>query len=147
MAGLRMRDGLILAGGLALFLWATLPPEKVSLNEDCSPAGGPAAFSALLYGGSFWRTQMDALLAERDDLLTQPARRARADAEAERAMRENPALEERMMRLNREQGRIDDKVEKERHEAALQSARLRRVAWLMACEAEISQRLAKQDKP
>ena len=141
MAGLRMRDALILAGGLAIFFWATLPPDQVALNEACEPAGGPAVFSAKIYPGSFWRSQLDAVINERNDLLTQPARRARNQAEIEREMRENPALEEKMMRLSREQGRIDDRIEKERHEAALQSARLKKVTWLMQCEAEITQRL------
>jgi hypothetical protein len=143
MASKRMRDGLILAAGLGLFLWATLPPTKVSLDESCQPAGGPAAFSALIYPSSFWRSQLESLVAERDDLLAQPARRARAQAEAEREMRENPALEERMMRLSREQERVDDKIERERREAAAQSARLKRVTWLMQCEAEVAARLAK----
>ncbi|OAN47994.1 hypothetical protein A6A04_04345 [Paramagnetospirillum marisnigri] len=143
MASKRVRDGLILAAGLGLFLWATLPPDKVSLNEGCEPKGGPAAFSAFIYPTSFWRTQLEALVVERNDLLSQPARRARAQAEAEREMRENPALEERMMRLSREQERVDDKLERERREAALQSARLQRITWLMQCEAEVAARLAK----
>jgi hypothetical protein len=143
MANRLVRDGLILAGGIGLFFWATQPPDKVALDDQCQPAGGPAAFSAALYGNSFWRGQLDAVVAERDNLLTQPARRARADAELEREMRENPSREEKMMRLSRDQERIDDKIERERHEAALQSARLRRIAWLMACEADITQRLAR----
>lgn len=142
MAGIWMKDVLVLAGGLALFFWATLPSDKVTIDEACEPVGGPAAFSAFIYGKSFWRSQLDAVVSERNDLLTQPARRARNQEEAEREARENPALEEKMMRLSREQNRVDDRVEKERREAAIQSARLRRVAWLMACEGIISQKLA-----
>ncbi|MDO8608452.1 MAG: hypothetical protein Q7R40_18120 [Phaeospirillum sp.] len=138
---LRLRDALILAGGLGLFLWATLPPGKVVFNEECEPTGGPAAFSALIYPTSFWQSQLDAAMAERGDLLAQPARRARAAAEAEREARENPALEERMMRLSREQSRVDDRYEKERIEAALQSARLKRITLLMHCEGVIAQKL------
>ncbi|RAU23952.1 hypothetical protein CU669_02455 [Paramagnetospirillum kuznetsovii] len=143
MARIKARDALILAGGFALFFWATLPPDKVALNESCEPAGGPAAFSAAIYRSGFWQTQLDAVIVERNNLLTQPARRARNEAEIEREARENPALEEKMMRLSREQGRIDDRIEKERHEAALQSARLKKVAWLMGCETVIAQKLAK----
>ncbi|CAA7612208.1 hypothetical protein [Magnetospirillum sp. SS-4] len=141
MFRIRARDMLILAGGAALFFWAVLPPDKVALDESCQPSGGPAAFSAAIYGDSFWKAQLAAVTRERDDLLTQPARRARADMELEREMRENPSLEERMMRLSREQNRVDDRVEKERREAAAQSARLKRVAWLMQCEAEIAWKL------
>lgn len=141
MANIRLRDALVLAGGLALFFWATLPPDKVAFNDDCEPAGGPAAFSAWIYRGSFWQSQLEAAVAERTDLLTQPARRARAAAEAEREARENPALEERMMRLSREQSRIDDRYQREQHEAALQSARLKRIAILLHCEAVIAQKL------
>ncbi|TAN59398.1 MAG: hypothetical protein EPN20_15150 [Magnetospirillum sp.] len=141
MANTRLRDALVLAGGLALFFWATLPPDKVSFNDDCEPAGGPAAFSAWIYRGSFWQSQLEAAVAERTDLLSQPARRARAAAEAEREARENPALEERMMRLSREQSRIDDRYQREQHEAALQSARLKRIAILLHCEAVIAQKL------
>ena len=141
MANTRLRDALILAGGLAVFFWATLPPGKVAFNDQCMPAGGPAVFSAMIYRGSFWQAQLDAAIAERNDLLTQPARRARNQDEAEREARENPALEERMMRLSRDQERIDDRYERERHEAALQSARLKRIAVLMACETEISQKI------
>lgn len=141
MANTRVRDALILTGGLALFFWATLPPNKVAFDEQCEPAGGPAAFSAFIYRDSFWQSQLDAAIAERDDLLTQPARRARNEAEIQREARENPALEEKMMRLSREQSRIDDRYEKERHEAALQSARLKRVALLMACETVIAEKL------
>jgi hypothetical protein len=141
MANFRMKETLVLAGCAALFFWAVLPPDKVSLDESCQPSGGPAAFSAAIYGSTFWQAQLDAVIQERNDLLTQPARRARAEMELEREMRENPALEERMMRLSREQNRVDDKIEKERREAAAQSARLKRVAWLMQCEAEIAQKL------
>ncbi|MBV5324466.1 MAG: hypothetical protein J0626_03905, partial [Rhodospirillaceae bacterium] len=84
---------------------------------------------------------LDAAVIERNDLLTQPARRARNQLEAEREARENPAGEERMMRLSRDQERIDDRYERERHEAALQSARLKRIAVLMRCEAEIAQKV------
>lgn len=142
MAAVRMKDAVILAAGLGICFWATLPPDKVAFDEACEPAGGPASFSAVIYGKSFWRAQLEAAIAERNDLLTQPARRARNAAEIEREARENPALEEKMMRLSREQGRIDDRVERERHEAALQSARLKKVAWLMGCEGIIAQKLA-----
>ena len=141
MANTRLRDALILAGGLAVFFWATLPPSKVAFDDQCEPAGGPATFSAMIYRGSFWQSQLDAAIAERNDLLAQPARRARNQAEAEREARENPAMEERMMRLSRDQERIDDRYERERHEAALQSARLKRIALLMACETQISQKI------
>lgn len=137
----RLRDALILGGGLAVFFWATLPPHKVAFNGDCEPAGGPATFSAFIYRESFWQAQLEAAVAERTDLLTQPARRARAAAELERETRENPALEEKMMRLSRDQDRIDDKYQREQHEAALQSARLKRIAVLMQCEAVIAQKL------
>ena len=141
MTNPRIRDALILAGGLAVFFWATLPPDKVAFDDKCEPAGGPASFSAMIYRNSFWQSQLDAAVAERNDLLTQPARRARNQEEVAREARENPALEERMMRLSRDQERIDDRYERERHEAALQSARLKRIALLMACETTISQKI------
>ncbi len=141
MANPRLRDALVLAGALALFFWATLPPDKVAFNDECEPAGGPAAFSAFIYRSSFWEAQLDAAVAERNDLLTQPARRARAAAELEREMHENPSLEEKMMRLSRDQERIDDRYEREQHEAALQSARLKRIAALMRCEGIIAERI------
>jgi hypothetical protein len=142
MAGSRTRDISILAAGLAMLVWAAIPPDKVALDDDCEPGGGPAAFSAMIFRGAFWRAQLDAVTAERDDLLSQPARWARNQEEAAREARENPAMEERMMRLSREQERVDDKIERERREAQRQSVRLKRIAWLMACEGRIAQKLA-----
>ena len=145
MADTRLRDALVLAGGLALFFWATLPPDKVAFNDDCDAVGGPASFSAAIYRRSFWRAQLDAAVAERNDLLTQPARRARNEDEEKREARENPAREEKMMRLSREQEQQEadasDAYKREQHEAALQSARLKRIAMLMRCEAVIADRL------
>ncbi len=141
MATFRLRDLLLVAGGVAVLAWATLPPDKVAFDEECRPNGGPTAFSAVLYPDTFWRRQLDAAVAERDYLLIQPARRARIEAEMERESRESSVLEDRMMRLSREQSRVDDAAERERREAAQQSARLRKLAWLMRCEADIRQRL------
>ncbi len=137
---LRLRDMLLIGAGLAFLVWAVLPPSSLALNESCAPQGGPASISAALFPGSFWEKQLTVVLAERDELLGRPARRARIEAELQR---EASAIEGRMDRLNREQSRIDDRAEKERQEMAEQSARLKRVAWLMGCEGEIRQRLAK----
>jgi len=141
MSKTRRRDALVLAGCLALFFWATLPPAKVAFNESCEPQGGPATFSALIYRGSFWQAQLNAAIAERNDLLTQPYRRERNEEEIKRQMSEDPSLEEKMMRLSRDQDRIDDTYERERHEAAIQNARLKRITTLMRCEAVIAEKL------
>ena len=140
MAMPRLRDMLLIGAGLAFLVWAVLPPSSLALDKSCAPHGGPASVGAALFPGTFWEKQLTAALAERDDLLARPARRARIDAQVQS---EASAIEGRMDRLNREQGRIDDRVEKERHDMAEQSARLKRVAWLMGCEGEIRQRLAK----
>jgi len=140
MVKLRLRDMLLVGSGVAFLVWAALPPSSLSLDESCAPQNGPPALSAALFPGSFWEKQLTAVLIERDDLLARPARRARIDAQVKS---EASAIEGRMDRLNREQGRIDDRAEKERHDMAEQSARLKRVAWLMGCEGEIRQRLAK----
>lgn len=134
----RLRDILLVGAGLAFLVWAVLPPSSLALDESCAPQGGPAAIGASLFPGTFWEKQLTAVLIERDDLLARPARRARIDAQIKS---EASAIEGRMDRLNREQGRIDDRAEKERHDMAEQSARLKRVAWLMGCEGEIRQRL------
>jgi hypothetical protein len=136
----RLRDMLLMGAGLAFLGWAVLPPSSLSLDESCTPSGGPPSLSAALFPGLFWERQLVAVLAERDDLLARPARRARIDAQIRS---EASAIEGRMDRLNREQGRIDDRAEKERHDMAEQSARLKRVAWLMGCEADIRQKLAR----
>lgn len=140
MTRLRLRDILLIGAGLAFLGWAVLPPSSLSLDESCSPTGGPPSLSAALFPGTFWQRQLTAILAERDDLLARPARRARIEAQI-RA--EASAIEGRMDRLNREQGRIDDRAEKERHDMLEQSTRLKRVAWLMECEAGIHQKLAR----
>jgi len=138
---LSLRDLTLIAGGLAVLAWATWPPDRVAFNDACQPLGGPATMSAALYGNGFWRSQLEAATVERNLLLTQPGRRSRIDAEAKRQMQDASPLEGRMMRLSQAEGRVDDALERERQEAAQQSARLRRIAVLMACEAEISQRL------
>jgi hypothetical protein len=140
MATLRLREALLIGSGLVLLGWAVMPPESLSLDPSCSPGGGPPAVSAVLFPGTFWSKQLEAVLAERDELLGRPARRARIEAQIQS---EASAIEGRMDRLNREQSRIDDRAEKERREMAEQRARLTRIAWLMECEGEIRQRLAK----
>lgn len=140
MAFMRSRDMLLIGSGLAFLGWAVLPPSALSIDESCSPVNGPAVLSATLFPGWFWSKQLAAAVAERDDLLSRPARRARIEAEIQR---EASNIEGRMDRLSREQTRIDDRAEKERHDMAEQSARLKRVAWLMACEGEIRQKLGR----
>lgn len=139
MARVRIRDMALLGVGFGALVWAILPPDSLALEESCEPAGGPASISAVLFPTSFWQRQLSAAVAERDDLLARPARRARIEAQIQR---ESSAIEGRMERLSREQGRIDDRAEKERREMAEQSARLKRIAWLMGCEGEIRRRLA-----
>ncbi|WP_043743322.1 hypothetical protein [Paramagnetospirillum magneticum] len=139
MTTLRLRDMLLIGAGLAFLGWALLPPSSLSLNESCAPSNGPPSLSAALFPGTFWEKQLTAVLVERDELLARPARRARIDAQIKA---EASAIEGRMDRLNREQDRIDSRAEKERHDMAEQSARLKRIAWLMGCEGEIRQRLA-----
>ena len=133
------RDLGIIAGGLTFLGWAVWPPSALTLTEACGPGGGPAAISAALFPGTFWRKQLSAVVLERNDLLSRPARRARIDAQI-RA--ESSAIEGRMERLSHEQGQPTDQEEKERRDQEEQSARLKRVAWLMACEGDIRQRLA-----
>lgn len=139
MATLRLRDMLLIGAGLGFLGWAVIPPSSLSLDESCKPGNGPPAISAALFPGAFWEKQLMAVLIERDDLLARPARRARIDAQIQA---EASAIEGRMDRLNREQSRVDDRAEKERRDMAEQSARLKRIAWLMGCEGEIRQRLA-----
>jgi hypothetical protein len=139
MATLRLRDMLLIGAGLGFLGWAVTPPSSLSLDESCKPGNGPPAISAALFPGAFWEKQLMAVLIERDDLLARPARRARIDAQIQA---EASAIEGRMDRLNREQSRVDDRAEKERRDMAEQSARLKRIAWLMGCEGEIRQRLA-----
>jgi phage terminase small subunit len=139
MALIRPRDALLIGIGVAILGWAVLPPSALSIDETCMPVSGPAAVSAKLFPGTFWRKQLEAVVAERDDLLARPARRARIEAQVKA---EASAIEGRMDRLSREQTRIDDRAEKERAEMAEQSARLKRLSWLMACEGEIRRRTA-----
>jgi len=136
---LRMMSVVGMVAGVAVLVWATLPPRAVAVDESCQPLGGPARLSALLYPGPFWRTQLEAVLAERDDLLAQPARRARLAAEAEREAREAPGIESRMMRLSREDTQIDPEAQ-DRRASAEQAARLRRLSWLIGCAETISAR-------
>lgn len=140
MANTRVRDLTVIACSLAALIWVLIPPDSVAFNESCEPAGGPASLSAAVFSSWFWGKQLDAAIAERNNLLTQPARRARADAEL---MREVSNVEGRMVRLSREEMMINDRAERERVEAAEQSRRLKKVAGLMQCEAEIRQRLGR----
>ena len=140
MMRLRLREMLLIGTGLALLGWAVLPPSSLSIDPSCSPNGGPPSVSAVLFPGTFWAKQLEAVLIERDELLGRPARRARIEAQIQS---EASNIEGRMDRLNREQSRIDDRAEKERHDMAEQSARLKRIAWLMGCEGEIRQKLAR----
>jgi hypothetical protein len=133
--------GMMTAGAAAL-LWATLPPDEVALGQTCHPLGGTARLSSFLYPGPFWRAQHAALVAERDMLLAQPARRARLAAEAEREARDAPGIESRMTRLSREEQQTDDRDAQERRAAAEQTERLKRLTWLIGCEEEIARRRA-----
>lgn len=139
MARVSKRDLGLIALGLSFLGWAIIPPDSVSLDPSCGPNGGPAALSAAVFHDAFWGKQLRAVVAERDDLLARPARRARLEEEERR---EASAIEGRMDRLNREQSRVDNRAEKERQEMAEQSARLKRVNWLMQCETVIRQKLA-----
>jgi hypothetical protein len=140
MAVIRLRDGLLLAGGIALFVWATLPPDTISYDKSCQAKAGPPAFSETLHGRGFWEAQLTATVIERDRLLSQPARIARLN---EAAAQDASPIEKRLLRLSQEDSRIDDTYERERHEAAEQRNRLERIGWLMDCEAVIRQRLAR----
>jgi hypothetical protein len=121
--------------GLGIMVWATLPPSQIVLDDSCRPQGGPPTLSAALYPGLFWSGQLDALVAERNDLLAQPARRERIEAETAILA---GGIETRMSRLSRDEA--DDLAEKERRAAETQSALLRRINWVMHCESEIRQR-------
>ncbi|SEH56639.1 hypothetical protein [Magnetospirillum fulvum] len=136
MSRSRIRILILLGVGLAVMVWATWPPSQVALTDRCAPEKGPPVLAALLYPGPFWRGQLDAIGAERDDLLGKPARRARQDAES---AQQTGGIESRMSRLSRDEA--DDPAEKERRALAQQSARMRRLVWLLQCETEIRQRL------
>jgi len=136
MSRSRIRILILLGLGLAVLIWATLPPSQVALTDRCEPQKGPPGLAALFYPGPFWRGQLEAIATERDDLLGQPARRARLEAES---AQQTGGIESRMSRLSRDE--TDDPAEKERREAAQQSSRMRRLIWLMQCDAEIRQRL------
>ncbi|CCG39819.1 hypothetical protein [Magnetospirillum molischianum] len=131
----RVQIAVLLVLGLAAMVWATWPPSQVALNDHCEPQQGPPQLSATLYPGPFWRGQLDAIAAERSDLMAQPARRTRLEEES---ARQTGGIESRMNRLSRDE--TDDPAEKERREAAQQSTRMRRLAWLFLCETEIRQR-------
>lgn len=136
MSRSRVRFSILLGLGLAVLVWATWPPSQVALTDRCTPQKGPPGLAALLYPGPFWRGQLEAIAAERDDLLAQPARRARIDSDS---AQQTGGIESRMSRLSRDE--IDDPAEKERREMAQQSARMRRLVWLLECETRIRQRL------
>lgn len=134
----RVRTLSLLGVGVIVLIWATLPPSRVALTDQCQPEKGPPGLAALLYPGPFWRGQLEAIAAERNDLMAQPARRARLDEES---AQQTGGIESRMTRLSREEA--DDPAEKERREIARQSVRMRRLAWLYQCDADIRQRLAR----
>ena len=119
-----------------------MKPLRLDDRLDSLPDYPFARLSALLYPGPFWRAQAEAVVAERDRLLTQPARRARIAAEAEREAREATGFESRMTRLSRDEAGADDREARERQAAAEQAARLRRLGVLIACEADIARRRA-----
>jgi len=137
MSRARVRSLILLGLGVIVLIWATWPPSQVALTDRCQPEKGPPGLAALLYPGPFWRGQLEAIAAERNDLMAQPARRARLDEES---ARQTGGIESRMSRLSRDEA--DDPAEKERREIARQSTRMRRLAWLFQCDAEIRQRLA-----
>lgn len=134
MSRARVRMLVLLGLGLIVLVWATWPPSQVVLTDRCEPERGPPSLAALFYPGPFWRGQLDAIAAERDNLLAQPARRTRLDEES---ARQTGGIESRMSRLSRDE--TDDPAEKERREIARQSTRMRRLAWLLQCDTEIRQ--------
>ncbi|EPY02328.1 hypothetical protein [Magnetospirillum fulvum] len=134
----RVRTLILLGLGVIVLIWATLPPSRIALTDRCEPEKGPPGLAALIYPGPFWRGQLEAIAAERNDLMAQPARRARLEEES---AQQTGGIESRMTRLSREE--TDDPAEKERRDIARQSARMRRLAWLFQCDDEIRQRLAR----
>ena len=116
-------------------VWATLPPDQVSLGLTCQPATLRARLSRVVYGQSFWRAQLVAVTDERDRLLMRMAHPEDDD--------NSPAIENRMTRLA--EGDRGGTAEQQQQQAdATRKRRQDRVAILTACQMQIQQRLGQQ---
>ena len=127
---------LLLLGGVAVFLWATLPPQKVAFDRTCEIKGLQAHVSETLHGGRFWRAQLDAAIKARQWQERLPAEMAHwRDGNGDTAT----PLESKMSRLSSEEPR--DAAAQQEAEAAEQRQRLGEIAWLTTCENAIRARL------
>jgi hypothetical protein len=125
----------ILATVAALVVWATLPPDQVSLGKACEPATLRARLSRLIYGDTFWRAQLAALTAERDHLLMRMAHPEEDE--------NGPPLENKMMRLAEGDHNVDP-AEQQRQAEETRARRQERLAILMACQIQVERRLGQQ---
>ena len=133
---MRTRVHWIIQAVLAVLLvWATLPPDQVSLGNTCQPATLRARLSRLIYGQRFWRAQLAAVTDERDRLLIRMGHPE--DDEA------NPTIENRMMRLA-EGDRNADSDAQQRQAEQTRKRRQDRLAALVACQIAVERRLGQR---
>ncbi len=123
---------IILATLAALVIWATLPPDQVSLGATCQPATLRARVSRLIYGDTFWRAQLAAINDERDHLLMRMAHPEEDE--------DTPALEGKMMHLA-DRSQNADPDARERQAEQTRKRRQDRITALMACQIQVEQHL------
>jgi hypothetical protein len=127
---------LLLLGGVAVFMWVTLPPQKIAFDRACEAKGMQAHVSELLHGDSFWEAQLDAAIKARQWQERLPAAMGHwRDDGGDTAT----ALESKMSRLSSDEPR--DAAAQQEAEAAAQRQRLGEIAWLTTCESAIRARL------
>ncbi|HLN25510.1 MAG TPA: hypothetical protein VK558_16170 [Patescibacteria group bacterium] len=127
---------LLLLGGVTVFLWVTLPPQKIAFDRACEVKGLQAHVSEMLHGDSFWRAQLEAAIKSRQWQERLPAEMAHwRDDSSDIAT----PLESKMSRLSSDEPRDAD--EQQKAEAAAQRQRLGEIAWLTTCESAIRTRL------
>ena len=115
---------LSLASVVGILVWASSVPDEIALDQSCAPIGS-AAIAAAVHGRTFWETQSVALSAERDWLLSVPAK---LDLAQESERKDRSHLDDRLNRLSR-----GDPEAEEKAQAAAQSRRAVRLEWVLRC--------------
>jgi hypothetical protein len=123
----------ILVPIVGLFYWLTLPAKTLSIDRNCKPESLADRMTEALHPRAFWRAQLAAL---RDDRQIQERQQATSDYDAATNANTNKIVTP----IERKMDRLSERAAVEEAETQ-QKARLDRIEWLAACEAEIAGRL------
>jgi hypothetical protein len=117
---------------VALLYWITLPPAAVALDSSCGIAGMDAKLSELVYGRTFWQSQLKAIDASIAGLSVVP------DApDSSKDIRN--AIEAKMSRLSDQAAEGTTASGSESYDQ--QKARFARIALLARCRATVADHL------